>query len=59
MNERGFLPDFSMTVLDELEKIQQVDWGTEAIKKDLRHPFWVSIDNNDSWDLDHLTVLVN
>ena len=30
MKERGFLPDFSRTALNELEKIQQVDWGAES-----------------------------
>ena len=29
MKERGFLPDFSRTALNELEKMQQVDWGAE------------------------------
>ena len=36
MKERGFLPDFSRTALNELEKIQQVDWRTEFPMKDLR-----------------------
>ena len=56
MKERGFLPDFSRAALNELEKIQQVDWGVEAHKKDLRHLLWASIDNDDSQDLDQLTV---
>ena len=56
MKERGFLPDFSKIVLNELEKMQQVDWGTESPMKDLRQPLWASIDNDDSLDLDQLTV---
>ena len=56
MRERGFLPDFSRAALNELEKIQEVDWGVEAPKKDLRHLLWASIDNDDSLDLDQLTV---
>jgi exoribonuclease-2 len=56
MKERGFLPDFSRTVLTELEKIQEVDWGAESPRKDLRYLRWASIDNDDSLDLDQLTV---
>jgi VacB/RNase II family 3'-5' exoribonuclease len=56
MQERGFLPDFSRAALNELETIQQIDWGLEAHKKDLRHLPWASIDNDDSLDLDQLTV---
>jgi exoribonuclease-2 len=56
MKERGFLPDFSRAALDELEKIQRVDWEARSPRKDLRRLLWASIDNDDSLDLDQLTV---
>ena len=37
MKERGLLPDFSRAALNELEEIQQVDWGAESPRKDLRY----------------------
>jgi len=56
MQENGFLADFSTAVLDELSKIQNITAGSLMIKKDLRQLLWASIDNDDSKDLDQLTV---
>lgn len=61
MLERGLLPDFSATVLAELDKIQAPaslnSEPAEAVSgiRDLTDLLWVSIDNDDSRDLDQLT----
>lgn len=56
MLQRGLLPDFSPEVLAELDSIQApASMGGEQIR-DLRGLLWVSIDNDDSRDLDQLTV---
>lgn len=54
MTERGFLPDFSEEVLNELKKLNA---PTSPISpcRDLRDKLWISIDNDDSKDLDQLT----
>jgi len=56
MTERGFLVDFSEAALNEVESIARVDWVAKSSLKDLRHLLWASIDNDDSLDLDQLTV---
>jgi len=56
MLERGLLPDFSAETLAELAKIQApAEMNGEAVR-DLRDLLWASIDNDDSLDLDQLTV---
>lgn len=61
MLERDLLPDFSATVLAELDKIQApASLNSEPAEaasgiRDLTDLLWVSIDNDDSRDLDQLT----
>jgi VacB/RNase II family 3'-5' exoribonuclease len=62
MLERGLLPDFSPEVLAELQQLKHAATAAEATAaigrgiKDLRGLLWASIDNDDSRDLDQLTV---
>jgi exoribonuclease-2 len=60
MLEQGLLPDFSAAVLAELGKIESSATrnGEPAGEpaRDLRDLLWASIDNDDSRDLDQLTV---
>jgi VacB/RNase II family 3'-5' exoribonuclease len=56
MVDRGLLPDFSAEVLTELGKIQNAASMNGGQVGDLRHLSWASIDNDDSRDLDQLTV---
>lgn len=56
MKQHGFLPDFPVAVLNDLEKIHKANPRLKVPGKDLRHLPWVSIDNDDSLDLDQLTV---
>ncbi len=53
MVEKGFIPNFPPSAIEELSKIQ----GTllDFPLRDLRSLLWVSIDNDDSLDLDQLT----
>jgi exoribonuclease-2 len=57
MFERGLLPDFSPAALAELDKIHApaIASNDESIR-DLRELLWLSIDNDDSRDLDQLTM---
>ena len=56
MVERGLLPDFSAEVMAELARIQIVANGRHSDIRDLTDLLWASIDNDDSRDLDQLTV---
>jgi len=56
MQERGLLPDFSPAALAELEAIGEPARFADAGTCDLRDLIWCSIDNDDSRDLDQLTV---
>jgi VacB/RNase II family 3'-5' exoribonuclease len=56
MLERGLLPDFPPQALAELDGIRGPAIQAEESTRDLRHLTWCSIDNDDSRDLDQLTV---
>ncbi|MGC2492540.1 RNB domain-containing ribonuclease [Candidatus Binatus sp.] len=56
MLERGLLPDFSAEVTEEIGAITKPAATTDASLRDLRSLLWASIDNDDSLDLDQLTV---
>jgi exoribonuclease-2 len=56
MLERGLLPDFSAGALAELGRIQGPAATEGGPVRDLRNLLWASIDNDDSRDLDQLTV---
>lgn len=56
MIERGLLPDFSAAAMAELARIQTVAADQHSNLRDLTGLLWASIDNDDSRDLDQLTV---
>jgi exoribonuclease-2 len=55
MRERGLHPDFSPAALAEARKMEERA-ADGASARDLRGLLWASIDNDDSRDLDQLTV---
>ncbi len=57
MIKHGLLPDFSVKVRTELDEIQTQGAAVNSESmRDLTGLLWVSIDNDDSHDLDQLTV---
>src|SRR5574340_211686 len=56
MVDRGLLPDFSAAVLAQLDTIQRPAQVNDGSVRDLRELLWCSIDNDDSRDLDQLSV---
>ncbi len=56
MLQRGLVPDFPARALAELDGVHGPATRTADSTRDLRNLLWCSIDNDDSRDLDQLTV---
>jgi VacB/RNase II family 3'-5' exoribonuclease len=56
MLQRGLLPDFSAEVMAETNSIANAAAASDPSLRDLRRLLWCSIDNDDSLDLDQLSV---
>src|SRR5450432_1013995 len=56
MLQRGLLPDFSAAVMAQTSAIARAATATGPSVRDLRELLWCSIDNDDSLDLDQLSV---
>ena len=56
MVERGLEPEFNRSALKELEGIHGPATSADGSTRDLRNLLWCSIDNDDSRDLDQLSV---
>jgi exoribonuclease-2 len=58
MMQRNLWPEFSPAALAETNRIAHTPLRTEASWRDLRGLSWCSIDNDDSRDLDQLSVAI-
>ena len=56
MRDRNLLPDFSPAVEMEVEHIEKAASIADPAARDMRGMLWASIDNDDSRDLDQLSV---
>jgi VacB/RNase II family 3'-5' exoribonuclease len=56
MQERGLLPEFSAAALHQMDAITAPAGAPDLNIRDLRAQLWASIDNDDSRDLDQLSV---
>jgi exoribonuclease-2 len=56
MRERGLDPDFSKEAMAQAEQSPETPAAGPMAPRDLRDLFWCSIDNDDSRDLDQLSV---
>jgi VacB/RNase II family 3'-5' exoribonuclease len=56
MIDRGLLPDFSPEVEQQVAQLDHTPPASDPSIRDLRKLLWCSIDNDDSRDLDQLTV---
>ncbi len=56
MLQRGLLPDFAPEVVAQAAELTQPATSSDPAIRDLRSLMWASIDNDDSLDLDQLSV---
>jgi len=56
MIDHGLLPDFSPEITAELGSIEKTVNKSDSGVRDLRGLLWASIDNDDSRDLDQISV---
>ncbi len=56
MIQRGLLPDFSPAAIAEADRFTHAAAASTGEARDLRSLLWASIDNDDSRDLDQLSV---
>ncbi len=58
MIERDLRPEFAADALKQVERLRAAPLDLPPAGRDLRHLLWASIDNDDSFDLDQLSVAV-